>query len=416
MLMNKGKVLLKNTIMLYLLTFSTYILNLIVVPYQTRILGPEKFGLIGLATAIIAYVQLFVDFGFLLSATQEVASNQDNKKKLSEIFTAVTMNKLLLSVSAIVILLIVCMLIPRWNENILFIMLYCVSTVLSSQMPDYLYRGIEHMGSITVRTVLIRVFFTAMVLVFVKTPEDYILIPILQAVGNGIALAATYIHLYVRLGIKFVSFRMSDVFGSMKKSVPFFASRIAGTVYSVANTIILDFISGGAMTAFYTSADKLVSTARSGLSPISDSLYPYMIKNKDFKMVKKVLLLLEPIIIVGCVILFIWAEPICTWFFGAAYTYTAYALRALLPVVAITLPSYIFGFPVLSAMGLSKHANYSVILASAIHVVNLIILSALGIMNIITLGIATSVAEFVVLAYRLAVVIRNRNVLIKEQL
>ena len=200
----------------------------------------------------------------------------------------------------------------------------------------------------------------------------------------------------------------------MTVSLPFFISRIATTVYSAANTIILDLISGGAMTAYYTSADKLVSTAKSGLSPISDSLYPYMIKNKDFKLVKKVLLLTEPIIIVGCAVLFIWATPICTWFFGEEYTYTADALRALLPIVVIILPSYILGFPMLGAMGLSKHANYSIILASSLHVINLVVLYITGMMNIVTLGILTSIAESVVFLYRLTVVIKNRNLLTKK--
>ena len=411
--MKSGKTFLKNTVMLYLLTFSTYFLNLIIVPYETRVLGPDKFGLIGLAAAIITYVQLFIDFGFLLSATAEVASHQEDKKKLSQIFTSVTLNKLMLSILAGGVLVGVCMLVPRWKENFLFIFLYCISTILSSLIPDFLYRGIERMGSITVRTVAIRVFFTFMVLVLVKSPEDYLLIPILQIVGNGIALIVTYIHLYWRVGVRFVACRLGDVFGSMKTSAPFFASRIAGTMYSVANTIILDFISGGAMTAFYTSADKLVSTAKSGLSPISDSMYPYMVKHKDFKMVKRVLLLLEPIIILGCAVLFIWAEPICTWFFGEEYVYTADALRALLPVVIFILPSYIFGFPVLGAMGLSKYANYSVILASIIHIADLILLYSLGVMNIVTLGIATSVAEAVVLTYRLVIVIKHREKLTK---
>ena len=83
----------------------------------------------------------------------------------------------------------------------------------------------------------------------------------------------------------------------------------------------------------------------------------------------------------------------------------------MLPVAVIILQSYIFGFPVLSALGLSKHANRSVVLASIIHVLNLIVLSACGIMNIITLGIATSVAEFVILVYRVTVVIKNKNLL-----
>ena len=67
----------------------------------------------------------------------------------------------------------------RWKEHFLFIFLYAIATIISSLIPDYLYRGIERMGSITVRTVSIRVFFTLMVFVLVKSPEDYLFIPIL---------------------------------------------------------------------------------------------------------------------------------------------------------------------------------------------------------------------------------------------
>ena len=397
--------------MLYTLTFSTYILGLVVVPYQTRVLGTEKYGLIGLASAILAYVQLIIDFGFLLSATEEVANNQTNKSKLSEIFTSVTINGLFLSILSSAALLAACLAIPRWKENFLFIFLYLISTVLGSMMPNYLYRGIEKMEAITIRTVIIKVFFTAMVFIFVKGPEDILLIPVFQIIGNLLALLVTYQHLFAVLGVRFVRCKASDVILRLKKSCPFFVSRIATTVYSASNTILLDLISGGAMTAFYTSADKLVSTAKSGLSPISDSMYPYMVRNKDFKLVKKILLILEPIIIIGCAVVFIWATPLCTWFFGEEYAQTAPALRALLPIVAIILPSYIFGFPVLGAMGLNKYANYSIIVASILHISTLTVLFCLGLMNMVTLCISTSVTEFVVLIYRLTVVIKNRHLL-----
>ena len=48
---SKG-LLLKNTLMLYILTFSKYFLGLIVAPYETRVLGAEVFGLLGAATAV----------------------------------------------------------------------------------------------------------------------------------------------------------------------------------------------------------------------------------------------------------------------------------------------------------------------------------------------------------------------------
>ena len=47
------KILYKNTIMLYIMTFSSYFLSFVTVPYQTRVLGPEKYGLIGVSTALM---------------------------------------------------------------------------------------------------------------------------------------------------------------------------------------------------------------------------------------------------------------------------------------------------------------------------------------------------------------------------
>ena len=50
---SKKGVLLKNTIMLYIMQFSTYFLSFIVVPYETRVLGATVYGKVGVATAII---------------------------------------------------------------------------------------------------------------------------------------------------------------------------------------------------------------------------------------------------------------------------------------------------------------------------------------------------------------------------
>ena len=406
--------LLKNTVMLYILTFSTYLMSFIVVPYETRVLGSKYFGLLGLATAVMVYFQLVIDFGFILSATEEVSQHREDKKRLSVIFTAVTINKLLLTVISCAALLVLCRIIPRWHENEVFLLLFFAATAINSLMPDYLYRGIEQMSAITVRAVLIKLFFTIMIFLVVKRPEHYYLIPVLNIIGNLAALLGVYLHLYMKLNVKFTKCRPGEMWGNLRRSMTFFFSRIATTVYTAANTIILDLISAGQSTAFYTSADKLITTAKNGMSPISDSLYPYMVKNKDFKLVRKVLTIIMPMIILGCAIVFIWAEPLCLWFFGAEYGATAPVLRAMLPVVIVILPSYLLGFPTLSAMGLSKHANYSVIFGSALHIVNLTVLYFTGNMNMVTLGAMVSVAETAILAYRVAVIIRHRDLLKKS--
>lgn len=408
----KKSALLKNTVMLYILTFSSYLMSFIVVPYETRVLGTEGFALLGVATAMMVYFQLIIDFGFLLSATEEVSRNRNDKHHLSVVFTAVTLNKLLLTLLSGVVLLILCRIVPHWRSNTTFFFLFFLATAINSLIPDYLYRGIEQMSAITIRTVLIKLFFTIMIFLLLKKPEDYLVIPILNIIGNLGALLGVYVHLFRRLNIRFTWCSLSNVWGNLRQSMTFFLSRIASTAYTAANTIILDILSAGAVTAYYTSADKLITTAKNGLSPISDSLYPYMTKNRDFKLVKKVLTVIMPVILAGCTVVFIWAKPLCMWFFGAEYAAAAPVLRAMLPVVVVILPSYILGFPTLSAMGLSKHANYSVIFGSALHIVNLIVLYFSGHMNMITLGILVSIAETSILLYRIIVILRHRDLLV----
>ena len=406
---NKYKRLFTNTVFLYLLTFSNYLMSFITVPYQTRVLGPDIYGVLGLTASLMIYFQLVIDFGFLLSATADVSKNRNDKNKISKIFSSVSSLKLVLTALSLAVLVVLCLCVDRWKEHFAFILLYFVSISINSFLPDYLYRGIEQMGAITVRTVLIKLFFTVMIFVVVKGPEDYLLIPTLQIIGNFVALVCSVIHVRVKYGIKLVKCTLRELVDCLKNSSTFFWSRIATTFYTAANTVVLDLLSGGGMTAYYTSADKLVSTAKSGLSPISDSLYPYMIQNRDFKLVKKMLWIFEPIIIVGCAVVFIWAEPLCTWFFGDEYVMSAYALRALLSIVIITLPTYICGYPVLGALGFNNHANYSVVVGSVFHIVVLCLLFFTGNLTMISLAVSTSATEAVILAYRVIVIFKNRN-------
>lgn len=411
---NKG-VLLQNTVMLYLLTFSNYFLSLVVVPYETRVLGVEVFGVLGAATAIMVYFQLVVDFGFLLSGTQEVAKSRDDPAAVSRIFTATTLAKLLLIAVSLAVLMLLCQVIPAWRERQTLYLLFFCGTAVNSLIPDYLYRGLEKMSAITIRTVCIKAFFTLDIVVFMKAPEDVWMVPAINAIGCLAALGLTLLHLNRKLGIRFTSPDWSEAIRSLKRSSTFFYSRIATTAYSALNTVILDMISAsGATVGYYSSADRLITTGKNALSPISDSLYPYMVKNRDFKLVRKILLIFEPLIFLFCAAVFIWAEPICVLIFGPDFAPAANVLRAMLPIGVITLPSYILGFPTLTAMGLTEHANYSVIFGSALHVVNLAVLYFSGNMNMITLGCAVSVAEALILGYRIWIVWRHRSILQRE--
>lgn len=407
----KQSSLLENTVMLYILQFTNMFLGLVTVPYQTRVLGVEIFGKLGIAAAVMMYFQLLMDFGFILSAVAKISTHRDDPKMLSKILSCVIWAKaFFFAVSLFIVEVFIAPTLPD-NTMRLMYLLYLLSVATGSFLPDYMYRGLEKMSIITLRTVMIKLFFTVMIFLFLKTKDQYYMVPMFTAIGNAGAIAAVYWHLFRKMKIRFCRVSPKDVFYEIKDSFWFFVSKIASTVYSSSNTIILGWVdpTGGLSGAYSAAADKVITPARNMISPISDSLYPHMVKHKNFKLIKKVLLIFMPLIIAGCAVVFIFAEPLCTLFFGEEFRRSVTALRALLPVVVLTLPNYILGFPTLGAMGLAKYANLSTVFSSIVHVINLGIVFFTGHLSVLTLCLLISWTEFLLLIFRIVVIFLNRD-------
>ncbi len=406
---NKSKLLFKNTVMLYILQFSTYLFSFITVPYQTRVLGPEIYGVLGVVSAVMMYFQLFMDFGFLLSATEDISKNRTDFDYICKKVTSITLIKTGFAAICFAVMAVLCAVVGKFAEYRSLYFVYLAAFVINSFLPDYVFRGLEEMTAVTVRTVLIKMLSCVMVFVFLRAEEDYMLVPVFLLIGNAVAVFIAYVYLFRKFKYRFTKVTFSEIWGDFKRSSVFFYSRIATTVYSATNTVVLGMVDQvGVITGCYTSADKVVNMVKNGLTPISDSLYPYMVKNRDFKMVKKLLVVFMPIIVVGCAVVGVFAEPLCVFVFGAEYGDAANILRAFLPAVVATLPSYIFGFPTLGAMGLSKYANYSILVGSAFHIVGIAIMLATNSVTGVTLAAMTSASEWIILTCRIIAVYRNR--------
>ena len=56
------KKLAKNTIYLYALTFSSQLISLLTIPYQTRVLSPDIYGIVSLFIGVMVVVSLVINF------------------------------------------------------------------------------------------------------------------------------------------------------------------------------------------------------------------------------------------------------------------------------------------------------------------------------------------------------------------
>lgn len=399
-----------NTAFLYLLTLSNYVFAFITVPYQTRVLGPETFGLISFVLAIHSYFILVIDFGFILSATKKVADNKDNNTYIGRLLTEVTIAKILLGgISGILIFLFSCI-FSKLYSNLNLIFLYLLLAILTSLTPDFIYRGRENMKMVTIRIIIVRLLFTCLIFLFLKKPEQYLLIPIFQIIGVFLSLLFVYYDLTKNEKIQFIRTSLNGIINTLRDSNQFFWSRIASSLYGAANTLIIGAIyPSDTMVGYYASAEKFKAIASQAASPIADSLYPYMIRTKDFKMLWRILIILEIVVIIVCLYLLFYAEELCVLIFGDEYAFAANILRLMIPSVAIVLPNYLLGFPALTPIGQQKWANYSVEIAMLVYLVCVIICYWIGLLNVYSVCILTIVADLSCFLVRIIFFLRKKR-------
>lgn len=413
---NDIKTVFSNTIMLYILQISKYIFPLLTFPYLTRVLQPDKYGIIVFINAVLVYFQLVIDFGFLQSGTKDCALCKDDPDKLKNTVASIVQAKLIIALLGMIVVFALSYSVKEFFDKRYFFILSYLSVFISSFSADYLFRGLQVMKIITYRTIVIKILYTILIFVFVRSTEHYMRIPIITGIGELIANIWTwwYIKKTLKINVKLVS--ILDTFAALKESSMFFLSRIATTAYTSSNTVILGFVyQNEALLAQYGVANTLIISIKQMFGPLADSLYPHMIQKKDYNLIRKVLLILIPIICIGVVGLFFLAEPIIIFISGNQYADSVPIFKAMLPGVLVILPSYLFGFPVLGAMGKMKAANLSVIIAAGFHIIGLCFLYITGHFTFISVALLTCATEIVVLLYRSVSIFKGRSIIKRSE-
>lgn len=407
----KSNKLLSNTIYLYILTFIKMIFPLITLPYLTRILSLEVYGEVSYIKSYISYVQLFLDFGFLLSATKDIAiAKGKDDKKIEYIVGNTLAEKSFLLIFSAVVTLAASFVIPILRNNQMFLWLYFIAVGLTIFLPDYLYRGIERMECVTIPYSCAKVVSVALTLTLVKSNEDVLLIPILEIAGNLVAAVISLLCLKrLKINIRFNGFK--EWVYDLKQSGVYFLSNFATTVFGALTTLIVGIIMNSAEVAYWSVCMQIVAAAKSMYTPIANSIYPYMVTNKNLLLVKMICKIMALPMILGVVVVLFAGENILVLIGGPNYTYAGYIMKWLLPVIVSSFYSMIYGWPVLGAMGKVKETTTSTIIAAACQIVGIFIIYIFDVFNLVTLAVCCGISEIMLLVIRYYIFVRNKELL-----
>ncbi len=394
------KRLLENFISLGALQIVSYVIPLISLPYLSRVLGVEKFGLVFFAFAFMQYFIMLTDYGFGLSAVREIAVNRHNKNNLSNIFSAVTFIKFCLLFVSFLILCVMIIFIPKLNENWLVFLLSFLMVVGNAIYPVWFFQGMERMKYITFLNILSKTIFLVLIFIFVKRSDDYIIVPLLNSLGFLVSGVIGMYFAIKELGAKLYIPKWKAIKKQFKYSSEFFLSRISVSAYTNTNAFCLGLIGSNIMVGYYVAAEKIYNAMNGIQQPLNQALYPFVAKHKDMKTYKKWVLIALICNLFICGFVFLFAKEFITIFYGTEMTEAYKILRIFCFVVLVTFPSILIGYPLLGALGHTKEANGSVIIGSIIHVIGLFMLFIIGKMNVYSIVFMVLITESIVFGIR----------------
>lgn len=390
-----------NVSMLYIMNIAKLVFPLITLPYLTRVLSVDCYGVVSYVKATMVYAQLIVDFGFMLSGVKAVTEARESMEKVGIITGNVVMAKGMLSLAAFTVIMTAAFFIDILRENLIYTVLAFIPIALSTLLLEFLFRGLELMHIITVRYVIMKTISVGLTLVLVKGDGDILWIPALDILSSLVAVFLTLIEVK-KLGIKirFIQ-KLEGSWRALKISGIYFVSEASTTVFGALNTILVGMFMNEADVAYWAVCLQLVSAVRAMYTPINNGIYPQMIKTRDISIVKRIIKVFMPVVIAGCLIVLIFTEPILTIAGGQKYAAAAPVMRCLVPVLFFSFPAMLFGWPVLGAIGKVKENTKTTISAALVQIAGLAALGLTGHFTIMMVGLMKSFTELCLMSFRL---------------
>lgn len=395
--------LILNTVYLYIMQFGGYLLSLLLVPYQSRVISVEHNSQLSSAIGVMVYIQLLIQFGFTVSAVYAITKKRDDPEEQQRIYSSVLSAKLFLSFLSAIAIFVLTTFVPSYTNIKLVFWLYFIATLFESVLPIYFLRGMEDMAIVSIVSLAGKALTFFVVIVFVKNDTQYLIIPISRIISSVFSFAFACIYIRIKHNIKLRLSSLKNAFLQMKESFQYFVSRISGSIYHGSNEIALGILYPSTL-AIYTMPLKLVTTAQSVASPLADSFFPYMVRTKNMKKAILTTVVLTSAVLVCCAIGEIFTEFFVKLIFGDNYSESVIVLRLLIPIIAITPINYMITFPIMVPMGLAKHANIGSLAAAIVHVLGLIILISTGSYTFVSAAILSVISEYTAVCYRFAAI------------
>lgn len=400
----------KNYIYNLLFQILTVIFPLITTPYLSRVMGAENIGIFSYTLSVTTYFVLISSLGTNLYGQREIAYNQDNKKKQSDIFNKLFSIKIFLSFISCILFLIYILISKKYLTLYLIWILEIISSLFDI---SWFFQGIEEFKKIIYKNLLVKILSLILIFIFVKQKSDLNIYIFIYCLTTFMGNLSFWLNLNKYIDFKFTFLSAHDFWKLFKVLLIFFIPQVATKIYTLLDkTMIGIFISDKSQVGYYEQSQKIIYLLLTILTSLGTIMMPRIAtlvskkeNDKISDMIEKsfdfVFMIGIPLALGICMI----SKYLIPLYLGVGYDTSIYLLRYMSPIILIVGLSNITGIQLLIPLGKQKQYNISVVTGAIINLIfNIILIMNFGVYGAV---ISSVFSELIIFIIQLLLVKKN---------
>lgn len=345
-----------NAVMNILLTTSTMIINVVMIPYVTRTLSVEGCGNVNFAQALSSWLSSLCLVGVPTYGLRECSRVRDDPIALAQVVKELLTIITIFTVAVLSGFAICIIFVPRLASLALLMWMFLVGTLILSYGVEWYFQAMEQYEYITVRSIIFKVLSFVATLLLVRRPDDWLIYGAIMALvtcGNNLFNIVKLLH-----DVPLWNLGRIDLRRHVRPLISYAILSMSSAIYLAFDSVLLGMLNANNIqVALYQLAAKLKNVCFSVVNAIVGVLIPrlsYYAKNEQEKydgLLARGLGILLNLCIGIIVYLILFAQPLVILISSSKYSAATVPVQIIGVVNFCCSMSYFLGLCILSPLG-----------------------------------------------------------------
>lgn len=345
-----GRPLIRNISVLILSRGITLFAGLVITAWLGRKLGPESYGIIGFALAVVSYFALVVGAALEIPGARDIARHGARVRIIaSHIFTL----RLVLAGCSLVALALFVVFLQKPLMTKMVIAVHGLWLVSIAFNLDFVYQGRARMGMIALREITVSLLTLAGIVIAIERPDQVFLAATIMMIAMFCGAGLVFARCRVDYGAPVLRGGPRVWKRLLWAALPLAAMLALVTAYRNIDMVLLGFLRPAAEVGLYVAAFKFFTTAMAPTVILGAAFTPILsavwgrpgaeIEQSMRHFASAMALLLAPVVAIG----FVFAPELVRFLFGDSYSGSVTAVRILMIAVYLAGIATVYRYPLL---------------------------------------------------------------------